>query len=210
MTGRWKCPRGWKDRAARFTSDFRGAALPEFGFVAPVMILFMMGAGDLLYGFYVSALAVGAVQDAGRDGTLQDNATISAQSALDAKVLATVQRVAPNATIASVRQNYSTFAAVDKPEPHTDKAGGTTGVRDSNECFSDTNGNGVYDLDGGRVGVGGANDVAQYTATVTYPRLFPIAGFMGWSTNGTVTASTVLKNQPYAAQVANTPVAICP
>lgn len=191
-------------------ADRRGTTLTEFGLIAPIMITMMMGAGDLLYAYYLNAIVVGAAQEAGRDGTLQMNANSTATTALDNQVMAVVRNIAPDATFVSARENYSTFSVVDKPEPHTDRVGGTAGVRDSNECFSDTNGNTVWDADGGRVGVGGANDVAQYTITVTYPRLFPVAKLLGWPASGSIRAQTVLKNQPYAAQASNTAVTICP
>jgi Flp pilus assembly protein TadG len=191
------------------SGDRQGAAAMEFALVAPIMAMFMMGIGDLLYGLYTNAIVIGAVQKAGRDATLQSNSTTTATTAIDEQVMAMVKRVAPNATYSSKRENYTTFSNVDKPEPHTDKAGGTTGKYDPGECYSDTNGNGQWDADGGRVGVGGANDVAQYTLTVSYPRVFPVAKLLGWSGNGTVTAQTTLKNQPYAAQGAATAVTIC-
>jgi Flp pilus assembly protein TadG len=182
--------------------DRRGAAAVEFALVVPVMMMFMMGIGDLLYGIYANAIVFGAVQKAGRDSTLQMNASTTATTAIDEKVMVMVKKVAPAATYVSSRKNYTTFSNVDKPEPHTDvvKAGNTAGVRDAGECYSDTNGNGSYDLQGGRVGIGGANDIAQYTITVTYPRVFPVARLLGWGTTGTITVQTVLKNQPYAAQ----------
>lgn len=189
--------------------DVRGAAATEFALVAPVLALFMMGIGDLLYGVYANAIVLGAVQKAGRDATLQANASTTATNAIDADIMKMVRKVAPNATYLSARENYMTFSNVDKPEPHTDKPGGTTGVYDPGECFSDTNGNGIWDADGSRVGVGGANDVAQYTITVSYPRVFPVAGLLGWGDKGTIKAQTVLKNQPYAAQAMATAATIC-
>lgn len=192
----------------RVRLEDRGAAAVEFALITPVLMMFMMGVGDLLHAIYTRSIVVGAVQKAGRDGTIQNRGSATATAALDAKVMNIVRQAAPNATFVSTRQNYANFSNVDKPEPHTDKVGGRTGQYDPGECFSDTNGNGSWDADGGRTGVGGANDIAQYTITVTYPRLFPVPG-LTWGANGTITASTILKNQPYAAQGAATAVTIC-
>lgn len=202
--------RSLRTRLCGLRSNREGAAVMEFGIVAPVMVLLMLGAGDLLYGFYTRSILIGAVQAAGRNGTLQANASTTATTALDNNVMAMVRRVAPAATFVSSRQNYTTFSDVDKPEPFTDKPGGTAGVRDANECYTDMNGNLQWDSDGGRTGVGGANDVAQYTITITYPRLFPLAKFIGLSENQSITARTLLKNQPYASQSGATPPVICP
>lgn len=179
----------------------------EFAFVAPTLALFFMGVGDLLYGTYTNSILIGAVQKAGRDATLQQNTTSTATTTIDTQVMTVVRGVAPAATFVSSRQNYTTFSSVDKPESFTD--GNGNGVRDPGECFVDTNGNGSWDADGGRTGVGGASDVAQYTITITYPHVFPVARLLGWGANGTLTAQTLLKNQPYAAQSSPAPSTIC-
>lgn len=190
--------------------DRSGAAAMEFGLVAPVMALFMMGIGDLLYGTYAQSILIGAVQKAGRDATLQQNTTSTATTNIDSAVMTMVRSVAPAATYVSTRENYTTFSLVDKPEPFVDSATtGTVGVRDPGECFTDMNGNGTWDADGGRIGVGGASDVAQYSISVTYPRVFPVAKLLGWGASATITAQTLLKNQPYAAQSTSTPATIC-
>lgn len=194
----------------RAVGDRSGVAAIEFAIVAPVMALFMMGIGDLLYGIYANSILLGAVQKAGRDATLQQNTSSTATNAIDSQVMASLRRVAPAATFVSTRENYTTFALVDKPEPFTDSSTtGTVGVRDPGECFSDTNGNGTWDADGARSGVGGASDVAQYTITITYPRVFPVARLLGWGSTASITAQTLLKNQPYAAQASSAPQTIC-
>lgn len=202
--------RGFDNAARNLWRERTGAAAIEFGMVAPVMLLLMMGMGDLLYGFYANSILIGAVQKAGRDATLQINASTTATTAIDGKVMTSVKQIAPAATYVSTRQSYSSFANVDKPEPFTDKTGGTAGKYDVGiDCFTDLNGNNTYDTDGGKNGVGGASDVAQYGITITYPRIFPVAKLLGWGANGTLTATTLLKNQPYAAQTVSA-VQVCP
>ena len=49
------------------------------------------------------------------------------------------------------------------------------------DCFQDVNGNGSYDLDRGRGGMGGAEDVVRFQVRMIYPRLFPVGRFFGWS-----------------------------
>jgi Flp pilus assembly protein TadG len=191
----------------RLHPDPSGVAAVEFGIIAPVLAMFMMGMGDLLYGSYANAILTGAVQKAGRDATLQQNTTSTATTAIDNQVMTLVRQVAPNATFVSTRENYTTFSSVDRPEPFTDSD--ADGLRDPGECFTDVNGNGIWNSDGGRTGVGGASDVAQYTITITYPRVFPVARLLGWGTTGSLTAQTILKNQPYAAQSSPTPSTIC-
>ena len=180
----------------RLALDQRGVTVIEFAIVAPVMILLIMGLGDLLYQAYAQALLTGALQKAGRDSAIQGGASNSA--AIDAQVAAMVKQIAPQATWTSTRISYPTFSVIGKPEDFTDS--NNNGRCDNKESFTDTNGNGVWDADQGASSQGGANDVTVYTVTVTYPRVFPTPGLLGFSTNEMLTASTVLKNQPYATQ----------
>lgn len=184
--------------------DTRGTTIVEFAIVSPVMILMMMGLGDLGYQVYAQSILNGAMQKAGRDSAIQGGANNT--TALDAKVTAMVKNIAKNATITFTRKSYSTFSVI-KPEPFTDTNG--NGVRDPGECYTDINGNNQWDADPGNNGQGGANDVTVYTATVTYPHLFPVTGFFGWPATQTIVASTLLKNQPYASQTVVTPATVC-
>ena len=195
--------------------DTRGAALVEFAIVAPVMILLMMGLGDMLYTLYAKAVLNGAVQKAARDSGIQGGALLS--GTLDGRVatmmgnlMATpINSCAANPTVptwCSTRKSYSTFSQI-APEPFTDV--NADGIRQVGECYSDINGNRQWDADPGKTGQGGANDVTVYTMTITYPRLFPVAALFGWSTNSIITATTTLKNQPYASQATSTPATIC-
>ena len=185
--------------------DERAATIVEFGFVLPVMVLLIMGLGEILYQEYAQSILNGALQKAGRDSTIQGAGDNTA--AIDAKVMAMVNTVVRNATLtAATRRSYDNFANV-APEPFTDT--NNNGIRDTGECYSDQNANGTWDADPGETGQGGAGDVTLYTITVTYPRLFPMAGLAGWSSNATLTATTLLKNQPYASQTTTTAVTKC-
>ncbi len=184
--------------------DTRGATLVEFAIVAPVMMLLLMGLGDMAYQIYAQSILNGALQKAGRDSTIQGAANDTAD--IDAKVSNMVKKIAANATFTYTRKNYDSFSVI-KPEPFTDTNG--NGVRDAKECFTDVNGNGTWDSDPGIAGQGGASDVTVYTVTVTYPRLFPVARLFGWSQSMTISASTLLKNQPYASQSVVTPKQVC-
>lgn len=184
--------------------DRRGVALVEFAIVAPVMLLMLMGLGDMLYQTYTQSILNGELQKAARDSGIEGGATST--STIDAKVETMVKKIAPNATFTSTRKSYDTFSEV-APEPFTDT--NSNGVRDPGECFTDENGNGTWDQDPGAAGQGGASAVTVYTMTATYPRLFPVAGLLGWPTTQTVSATTLLKNQPYATQTTTTNTTVC-
>lgn len=186
----------------RLGRERRGAALTEFGLLAPVMIALWMGLGDILYQAYLQSVLNGAVQRAGRDSSIE-GAPIST---LDTRVQTAVRQLSKTATFSSTRRNYDTFTEV-APEPFIDTNG--NGVRDPGECFTDQNINGIWDADPGAAGQGGAGAVTLYTMTVTYPRLFPVWGFFGVPATQSIAASTLLKNQPYATQSTSTATTVC-
>lgn len=185
--------------AAALIRDRRGSPTMEFAIVLPVALLFVLGFGDLAYQGYIQAVLTGAVQKAGRDGTIQAN--LNQVASLDQKVSDAVRAIAPGATVAASRENYDNYTQIG-PEPFTDS--NHNGKRDANECYSDVNGNNQWDADPGATGQGGANDVTLYKVTVTYTRLFPFAWLIGWSNTQTLSAETILKTQPYATQTVTT------
>lgn len=189
---------------ARLRRDRRGATIIEFAIVAPVMMLLMMGLGDLLYQVYAQSVLNGAVQKAARDSGIEGGAANI--STIDGTVQTIARQIAPAATFVPTRKSYDSFAEV-APEPFTDTNG--NGVRNAGECFTDMNSNGSWDADPGSTGQGGASAVTLYTMTMTYRRLFPVAGLFGWPATQTISATTLLKNQPYATQVTTASTTIC-
>lgn len=191
-------------RLRALVRDQRGGPATEFAIVLPVALTLILGFGDLAYQGYLESVLTGAVQKAGRDSTIQGNATQT--DSIDQKVIDIVKTIAPKATFVSSRENYDNYSEIG-PEPFTDT--NHNGVRDAGECYSDVNGNGQWDSDPGISGQGGANDVTLYKMKVTYNRLFPFAWLIGWSAKETISAETILKNQPYATQTVTTSVTIC-
>lgn len=191
---------------SRLRRDERGVTVVEFAIITPTMLLLLMGLCDLAYQSYVQAHLTGAMQKAGRDSTIQGATNRTAQ--LDAQVIGWVRTVASRATFTSTRRSYSQFSQIRAEQFDDNNSNGV--YNQPSECFTDVNGNGVWDADPGLTGQGGANDVVLYRMTVTYPRLFPLAGLIGWSQNQQITASTILKNQPWASQNVFTARRICP
>lgn len=192
--------------AARIARDTRGATIIEFAMVSPVMCLLIVGGLDIAHTLYVGAVLQGAVQKASRDATLESGLDATVQARLDQFVRDQIEALASNATITIKRNYFSDFkdAAAKQFEPFTDTnnngtcdgpAGTTPG-----EPYEDTNNNQRWDRTGGNDGQGGAQDAVAYTVTMSYPRLFPVYGFLGGSDTTTVSATTILRNQPYADQ----------
>lgn len=189
----------------RLRADSRGVTVIEFAFVAPVMLLTIMGFGDLAYRGYAQSLLEGAVQKAGRDAALEGGSTRNA--AIDAAVAANVRQISKDATFKATRDNFEDFASVGKPEEFTDK--NDNKKYDVGECYFDVNNNKSWDSDPKTSGQGGADDVVVYQVTMTYPRVFPLGKMLGWTEQQEITAKTLLKNQPFASQNKRTPVSRC-
>ncbi len=178
----------WRDR--------RGVTAIEFAIILPVMLLTIMGLSDLAYREYVQVVFEGALQKAGRDSAIEGGDDMTDD--LDTKVMTSVWTVAKSATYTTTRTTNATFSQF-KPERFNDT--NNNQKYDAGECFDDVNGNRQWDQDPGATGQGRANDVTLYAMTITYPRLFPLLKSLGFPTMQTLTARTLLKNQPYATQV---------
>jgi Flp pilus assembly protein TadG len=182
----------------RIIRNRRGVAALEFALIAPVMMMFILGMSDQLYNLYASSVLEGAVQKAARDQTLQAYNTTTGNALLDARVLQLIRGMAPTATATSTRRSYPNFSNVATPEPFVDT--NHDGDRDTGECYTDTNNNGLWDVDPGINGDGSASDAVLYTMTVTYPRSFPAYKLLGGNPDMSIKASTIMKNQPWSDQ----------
>lgn len=190
----------------RLAASNDGATLVEFAFVAPVFLLLLMGTFDVGHMVYIRATLQGALQDAARDAGLESGA--GNIGAIDTYVSDQVKSVVPSGELSFQRRNYKEFGDVGQPEDFTDKNGND--AYDSNECFFDENGNGSWDADKGKDGLGGAKDVALYTVTVSYDRLFPFWRMVGAEQEASITGSTTLRNQPFGSQDDRGIKQICP
>ncbi|MCR5872125.1 MULTISPECIES: TadE/TadG family type IV pilus assembly protein [unclassified Sphingomonas] len=180
--------------------DESGATIVEFAMVAPVLGFVLLGAFDVAHTLYTRAALQGVVQKTARDSTLESGGETATQALLDEKVKAQAKALANNATITITRRFYRTFseAAAARAETWTDT--NSNGVCDAGEPYEDANRNNVWDRDGGNAGQGGAKDATLYTVSATYPRMFPFYNLIGGSRTTTITASTVLRNQPFGDQ----------
>lgn len=183
-----------------------GAAAVEFAMILPVFLLLLLGSFEFGLNIYMRSVLEGAMQQAGRNSSLQS--AQSSQTAIDALVRTQVQNILPGATVTFDRDNYASFSKVNKPEDFTDS--NANGTYNSGECFMDANGNNAWDADGGRDGLGGANDVVEYTATVSYPSWIAGAASLGISPTTQVKATTILRNQPFASQPGWSTRQVCP
>lgn len=191
---------------SRLARDRSGATLVEFAFVAPILMILLMGIFDMAHSQYTAAQLNGALQRAGRDLTLESAG--GSQADIDALVIARIKTVVPpDANITLQRLSHFDFSDIGEAEEFTDDNG--DGICNNGEVFVDSNTNGQWDANRGKDGIGGARDAVLFTATVEYERLFPVAGLIGMSDTMTLKASTALRNQPFDQQERTTETGNC-
>jgi len=180
--------------------DERGSTIVEFAAISTPFCLLLLGGLDIGHSLYMQSVLQGAVQKAARDSGLDNGGTDANQLAIDNRVKASVAQLAPGATVDITRRYYKTFskAAAAQMEAFTDTNGNAT--CDAGEPYQDANGNSNWDRDGADEGQGGAKDDVVYTVAVSYPHMFPVMRFFNAGQTVTLTATTVLANQPFGDQ----------
>jgi Flp pilus assembly protein TadG len=159
------------------------------------LIVMLLGLVDLGFRSYIASQLQGTMDQAARKVTIGGVSTTTVTNFVSDRI----RRILPGATVVVVPKSYDDFSDVGKPEPITTDTA-PLGVYNAGDCFTDLNANGVWDSDGGQSGNGGGDDIVYYTATVSYPALMPLRKLLGWSATETVSATMMMRNQPYAAQ----------
>ncbi|KMS58447.1 MULTISPECIES: TadE/TadG family type IV pilus assembly protein [Sphingobium] len=181
---------------ARLRDHARGATLLEFGLVAGPLILSIMAIGDLGYQSYLRAVTRGVLEKAARAASVGTLNSTQIETYIDAQMAAINSK---NGTTSTIKKSYYNFSRVGKPEKITTDTA-PLGSYNVGDCYEDANGNGAYDAAGGSTGLGSADDIVYYEVTVSMPRLFPMAKMLGWSATQSATATTIVRNQPWANQ----------
>lgn len=186
----------------RLRSDTRGATLVEFAMIILPLSMALLGLTDLGYRAYVSSVVEGTLHRAARMATVGDKTSAQIDTFVTQQLAKFTNGSAPVIT----KTNYYEFSGVGKPEKLiTDLP--PLGSWNTGDCYQDLNGNGRWDSVAGRDGLGGSDDIVFYQVSLSYPRLVPMGKLLGWADSQTITANTVMRNQPYSRQV--TPVTRC-
>jgi hypothetical protein len=198
--------------AARFgiRRNDRGVSVVEFGLLAPVLCMMLLGMIDLGQRMYLMSVLQGTLFRAARKATVGNMTTAQ----IDTFVNSELTEFRKNATVTITKKSYSEFTGVKQLEKITSDTApvGTYNAGASalapGDCYEDTNSDWKRD-DMGQTGLGQSDEIVYYQVTIVYPRVVPLFKFLGFSNNETVTANTVLRNQPYGAQIPSTPPVRC-
>lgn len=183
--------------------DSEGATIVEFAMILTPLCILLMGGLDLGYQSYVRAVLQGALNDVTRAASMESPMIGCEKEKLEDKVKCAVEErvndIARNAKYDLKVKSFYDFSGVGRSEKLiTDENKNLE--YDKGDCWEDFNRNGIYDLNAGADGIGGADDVVFYEMTVTMPRLIPVGAMFGLGDNYTMTARAAVRNQPYARQ----------
>jgi Flp pilus assembly protein TadG len=179
----------------RLRRDAGGATIVEFAIILPALCVLLLAIFELGYRSYASSVLQGALHEAARMATVGG----ISQAQINDRVLARLSNFTRQGTVSITTTSYYDFAGVAMPERITSD---TTpiGTYNAGDCYEDANNNSSYDLDRGRSGTGGADDIVRYQVSFSVPRIVPIYQFLGWSQTETISGNTVLRNQPFAGR----------
>jgi len=176
--------------------DSRGATIVEFSILIGPLLLLIMGALDIGYQLYATAVLQGTVNEAARRASLEG----ATQTAIDTFVKARLSSIAPASDISTIAKSYREFSGIGNPEKiMTDTP--PLGTINSGDCWIDANKNGLYDTMQGSTGLGGAEDIVNYSVTLNYTRITPVWKWLGWGSGVVLNRSTTLQNEPYAGVI---------
>jgi Flp pilus assembly pilin Flp len=186
-----------QSKLSRLRRDDEGATLMEFGLIAGPLIALLFGIMEIGYQGYVDTMSKSIMHQVARQASVGGKSVAQIETeikdGLDPLLLS-------NATVDVKVRSYFEFTNIGKPEKLT-KDFNNDGDLDSGDCFLDGNDNGVFDVNTGRSGTGGPDDIVNYEITIVSPRVFPLTTLFGGSKEMTSYNATAVRNQPYGSQV---------
>ncbi|MFZ5608457.1 MAG: TadE/TadG family type IV pilus assembly protein [Pseudomonadota bacterium] len=175
-----------------------GVSALEFGFVAPILLLFVIGAFEVGNLMYANAVLEGAAREAARRGVTgfaPCNMTRQEyiEQVIDQQMIGFAN---PDRRTISIMV-YDAFSNIGEPEPFTDNPDFPNGRYDPGEEFTDINGNLQWDPDMGAAGLGGPGAVVAYKVSYDVSLL---TGFftetLKLPSRMTMTATAAIRNEP--------------
>lgn len=185
----------------RLLRDQKGAAMVEFAIVSLPFFVLMMAGFDLGYRQYIQTVMTATVEKVARQSAIGGMTT----QQVDQEIIEGLNTILPEgarnnpSAIIITKKSYDDFSSIGNPEKITNDIA-PVGTYNVGDCYEDANRNNQFDASGGSTGIGGADDIVYYQVDVEFPRLFPMAGLLGWDTEQRSTVKTIVRNQPYGAQ----------
>ncbi len=188
-------------RLIRFLKRLRdredGSPAAEFAFVAPIMILLVVGTIEFGMIMFVTILMESGLRDAARYGIT--GSEFGKMSRMERIVEIINDRTLGLVDISEADIQilvYPDFGQIGQGEDFVD--GNGNGTYDVGETFTDANGNGTWDSDIGQSGPGASGQVVLYRIEYAWNLLTPLAApLIGEGGKFTLSASIAVRNEPY-------------
>jgi Flp pilus assembly protein TadG len=188
-------------RLIRFLKRLRdredGSPAAEFAFVAPIMILLVVGTIEFGMIMFVTILMESGLRDAARYGIT--GSEFGKMSRMERIVEIINDRTLGLVDISEADIQilvYPDFGQIGDGEDFVD--GNGNGTYDVGETFTDANGNGTWDSDIGQSGPGASGQVVLYRIEYAWNLLTPLAApLIGEGGKFTLSASIAVRNEPY-------------
>lgn len=182
---------------ARLLRSDGGNSATEMAVTLPVLLLLLMVIIEAMSTVWINSAMESGLRAASRLGLTgwAPEGKDRRQAILDILDRRTLGLV--NARTATVETKvYGDFQQIGMPEPFDD-TGSVNGIWDPGEDFVDVNGNGTWDADMGRDGLGGPGEVVVYTVSYRSPFLTPLQRWIGGDGWTLLRASAVVRNEPW-------------
>jgi len=178
-----------------------GSSIVEFALILMPLCVILFGSLELGYRIYAQSVINGALRDAARMAST--GGFTGAQ--IDAQVSTVIKSFSRDATVTIVKKNYQDFTGVGVAEPIESGS-----VESGTYCFKDINNSGGWEEDQGETGLGGAEEVVYYEVGMDYDTLLPFNyKYLGMGQITSLSANTLVSNEPFAAVINTTPAKIC-
>jgi hypothetical protein len=182
--------------------DAKGAVLMEFGLLIIPLSIVLLGVLDMGFAMYLRSTMQGAVNDVSRMAVVQNpnfTGTGTIEERISAAIRDRLSGLASEAEWDVDVESFDEFSSVGAPEKilHDENDNGEI---DDGDCWLDLQENGAYDEAPSRGGIGSADDIAIYTASLSMPRILPMAELIGMAPNYDIQVRSAVRNQPYANQ----------
>lgn len=171
-----------------------GASAVEFALILPVLLLFVFGSIETAIVLFIRSSMESAVLEASRYGITGGKDGMSrAERVMQILGERTYGLLDPD-TVRLETLIYDDFDDVGKPEPFVDANGSR--FYEPGESFTDVNGNGTWDPDMGKAGLGGRNAVVVYRLSYAWGIVTPM---VREAVGGSVmnVASVAVRNEPF-------------
>ncbi len=174
-----------------------GSPAMEFAFVAPIMVLMVIGTIELGLIMFVTILMESGLRDAARYGITGNE--FGGLNRMERIVKIISDRTMGLVDISQADLQvliYPAFDQIGNGEDFVD--GNGNGTYDAGETFTDANGNGLWDADIGQAGPGASGQVVLYRINYDWALMTPFAGqVIGNNGKFTLGASIAVRNEPW-------------